>query len=82
MCKCETCAYVLRNILYLFGLAQAIDAFFGCLSDKFPDLSRLSTISEDIAVALSSAEATYVQLLQTAPHSAPAMRSYASFLLE
>jgi hypothetical protein len=63
------------------AIARQVE-FWQELSKEHPNLRRLEDLGGDIASSIQLADYCYEDILRLSPHSLPAIRAYAKFLLE
>lgn len=71
-----------RSRVEVIAARQLVFNFWSNLSEKSPDLAKLSVVGVQINKALASTNDIFKELLELAPQSASVMRQYAEYLLE
>lgn len=66
----------------LVGLSVVQVEFWKELAQPEPNFHTLEALGSDIATSIQLADSCFGDILRLSPHSLPALRSYAKFLLE
>ena len=75
------CRHPPRLTPVVSAIARQVE-FWQELSKEHPNLRRLEDLGGDIASSIQLADHCYEDILRLSPHSLPAIRAYAKFLLE